>query len=427
MSRRDFLKLVASVGLVGTMPALFRDVSASGGPFTGPILVTIHAGGGWDQSSFSDPRENPSINHWADNNPAGIAGNLRFAPFAENAAFFGKYFQDTLVLNGIDIQSNGHGSADRNRSTGSLMQGLPTLNELYAGIHGQGMAMPFVRGGGFAETAGILPFTNLPDENLLRTLTNPNALADGRHFHKPSDIDKVRAYRLDRLQAQREHHANTWRTQNNLDSLYTARTAGGGFGGLMGLMPNQLDTQDLQGTNNNLVRQMHLFLIIASAGMTATGSFSTGGFDTHGDHDARHTVALTRLTRAVDYLWTKAADLGLADRLVVHITSDVGRTPHYNANNGKDHWSAGSDIIMRQGAAWANRIVGATGPKHEKRSIDPTTLALNEQGIRITPKHVYNEMRKMLGIDQHGLAQRYPLSVEDVAIFNPAVATGIEV
>ncbi len=146
------------------------------------------------------------VNRWAGSAPAGRAGNLRYAPFAENAEFFQRHHQRMLVINGIDLQSNGHGAAERNRSTGQLMTGYPSLNELLAGVHGQGMPMPFVRASGFfRDPPGVMPFTGLPDESLvahhgpIRTGGMPT-----RTFHKPSDIAIVRRFQLERLQAQRQ-------------------------------------------------------------------------------------------------------------------------------------------------------------------------------------------------------------------------------
>lgn len=169
-------------------------------------------------------------------------------------------------------------------------------------------------------------------------------------------------------------------------------------------------------------------MITAAAGLTTTGTFGTSGWDSHQGSDNRQISALRRLTRLVDYLWTKAETLGVADRLVVHITSDVGRTPGYNARDGKDHASVGADIVMKKGATWGNRTVGASGPLHEKQSIDPATLAIdNNNGIRLQPRHVQSELRKLLGLDSHPLAQQFPLAAEPVALFNPSVQTGITV
>ena len=60
-------------------------------------------------------------------------------------------------------------------------------------------------------------------------------------------------------------------------------------------------------------------------------------FDTHGNHDGRHHQALSDLKNDIDYLWTKAEELGIANRLTVVVSSDFGRTQHYNDQNGKDH------------------------------------------------------------------------------------------
>ena len=80
---------------------------------------------------------------------------------------------------------------------------------------------------------------------------------------------------------------------------------------------------------------------------------------------------LRSLTGNVDYLWSKAEELdslygtNMADRLVVLITSDVGRRPFYNSNAGKDHYPYSSAVIMAKGQPWTNKVVGCTGLKHE--------------------------------------------------------------
>ncbi|EGW52910.1 DUF1501 domain-containing protein [Candidatus Endoriftia persephonae] len=425
MKRREFLRLAGVAGMAAVLPGWTRPGMAAA--YNGPILITLHAGGGWDQSSFCDPREDSAVNRWAASAPAGRAGNLRYAPFAENAEFFQRHHQRMLVINGIDLQSNGHGAAERNRSTGQLMTGYPSLNELLAGVHGQGMPMPFVRASGFSETAGVMPFTGLPDESLLRTMADPNWRDANRTFHKPSDIAIVRRFQLERLQAQRQRPDNLPRWQGKLDELYSARSGSGGLARLADVMPASLDTTDLKGDRSSLVRDMHLFLVMAAAGMSVTGVFSSGGFDTHGNHDNNQAAALLRLTRGLDYLWSKAEQIGLANRLLVHVTSDVGRTPSYNSNNGKDHWSAGSELLMRQGVGWTDRIVGAGGPRHEKLAIDPRTLQIDSAGMLLQPRHIQSELRKLLGIDQHPLARRFPLRAEPVGLFDPNRSTGIQV
>jgi hypothetical protein len=427
MNRRDFLKLLMATGMATTFTGAWR-VSHAANLYTGKVLLTLHLSGGWDHSSFSDPRENAAINHWATTQKAGRAGNLRYAPMAENADFFNKYYNAMLVVNGIDMQTNGHDAASRTRNTGNLMDGFPSTNELYAAIVGGNLPMPFVRQGGFDGTVGIMPFTALPDESLLRTLANPNFYYDTKTYYAPSHLDLLHRYEKERLGVQQQQPDNLPRWQRKLDELQRAREGSVEIKSLGSVLPSTLDTKDLQGIQRNGIRELHMFLVLAAAGLTATGSFSTGGWDSHGNHDAAHTTTLTDMTRLLDYLWTKAEGMGMADRLIVHVTSDVGRTPGYNATNGKDHWSLGSDFIMAKNAPWANRIAGISGAGHERLKIAPATLRLDAaNGIYLQTKHVHSELRKLLGIDTHALALRYDLKAEPMALFNPAVASGIKV
>lgn len=426
MKRRDFLKLASSVGLASSLPMAMRQAQAEE-VHTGTILLTFHMGGGWDHSSFADPRANPSINHWADTLPAGEAGNLRYAPMAENGAFFDKYYQQMLVVNGMDLQTNGHDAATRHRNTGNLMEGFPSLNELYSASVAPNIPMSFVRAGGYSGNVGLLPFTNMPDENLLRTLADPNFNSDGRTIYDVSHMSALKKYQQERMDEQLADKTNLPRWAIKFAELNQARTGTGSMTALTEALPEAFDTMDLAGTSRREIRNVHLFLVLAASGLTSTGSFSLGGFDTHGDHDNRHINALTRMTRVVDYTWTKAEQMGLADRLMVHITSDVGRTPHYNANNGKDHWSVGSDIVMKKNVPWTNRIVGASGPGHERLRINPTTLQVDENGIQFRPKHLHQALRQYLSIDQHEFAQRYDLDAESLPILDASVSTGIKV
>ena len=69
MRRRDFLiQSGLSAGLAGLMPAgsLWGMTTPD---YTGPLVVVVQAVGGWDVTSFCDPKMNVpnelEINHWA--------------------------------------------------------------------------------------------------------------------------------------------------------------------------------------------------------------------------------------------------------------------------------------------------------------------------------------------------------------------------
>ena len=68
--------------------------------------------------------------------------------------------------------------------------------------------------------------------------------------------------------------------------------------------------------------------------------------------------------RQVDYLWDYTEVHGVANRMVVVMGSDFGRTNKYSAQGGKDHWPIGSFIVMEKNQHWANRVVGETDELH---------------------------------------------------------------
>lgn len=430
MKRRDFVKLCGGLGLAASLPDLLmsRAMAADATPYTGLALITIKASGGWDHSFFCDPRENPSINHWASTSKAGLAGNLRFAPVAENAEFFNKYYDRMLVINGVDLQTNGHDSASMAHHTGTL-SGLPTSNTLFAAVNGVGLPMPWLRDGGETGTQILQPYTNLPTLDQIRQLANPNSLSSTRLYHRQSDLAIIESFRTARLQAQQSAAGTLPFTGRKLDQLLAANGSRALMSSLAAALPDSIDTLDLKGEKVGLVSPVHRFLIAIQAGVCATASMlTTAGFDTHSNHDAIHPNSLKQLTRTVDYLWTKAEAMGIADRLVVHLSSDVGRTPGYNANNGKDHWSLGSTVIMMKNQPWTNRVVGISGPNHEKVAIDPLTLQAKTTGVQLRMAHVHQALRSILGVDpQQALALRYPFSEPDIGLLNPSYSSPLQV
>ena len=71
----------------------------------------------------------------------------------------------------------------------------------------------------------------------------------------------------------------------------------------------------------------------------------------------------------------------------------MGRTPNYNAGNGKDHWSIGSAMFLGRGIK-GNRVIGATDEKQFTVPVDPQTLKLDkDKGIRVHPEHVHESLR----------------------------------
>ncbi|MGB1191111.1 MAG: DUF1501 domain-containing protein, partial [Pseudomonadales bacterium] len=95
-------------------------------------------------------------------------------------------------------------------------------------------------------------------------------------------------------------------------------------------------------------------------------------------------------------------------RLTVVVGSDFSRTPHYNEQDGKDHWPIGSVIVMQSDPSWGDRVLGKTDEMQNALPIDPQRLVEDEvNGSVIYPKHVHNALRRLLGLNDSVLDQRF--------------------
>jgi len=154
------------------------------------------------------------------------------------------------------------------------------------------------------------------------------------------------------------------------------------------------------------------------SGLTVAVDMQERGFDTHTNHDTQHEPLLGNVLDAVDYLWDYAEVLGLANRLVVVLGSDFGRTPYYNVGSGKDHWPIGSYVVMEKNAGYTNRVVGETDEGHNAYAIDPATLKRASQGSLLYAKHVHQALRRYLGSESSAVARLFPYdNTESMALF----------
>jgi uncharacterized protein (DUF1501 family) len=423
MDRRDFFKLLGATGVTipwwGYIPVAGAQAATL---YTGKVLINIHASGGIDQSSWVDPRNDPTINNYAQAGtirPVGAAGNIRFAPIGNNATFFTAYAPHMLVINGLHSETNDHGAGTQANATGRLDMGYPTLNELHAARHGKGLPMPWLNQGGFMNSVGLAPPTPVPNGNSFRALLTPNSASATNDFMKQQDLDKVLAARAERMAAFKANPATLPRFAGVSDQFLAASESRALLARVAQFLPATFDPN---------FGNAHVALIAAQAGITSTVQLSSGGFDTHSNNEQGVTNNLPRLLNMVDFIFQQATQLNMTNRIMVRVYSEFGRTA-LNNQNGKDHWSVGSSIILEANAPWANRVFGASGPRHQRLRINPTTGAVVADaaapGVTITPRHVHDAMRRYLGIETTD--PRFDLKVpaaERIDLFNPAAATG---
>lgn len=423
MKRREFTKLLGLAGLGAVAPWSMRANAAI--PYAGTFYVTIAAVGGWDVTSFCDPKLNiggeRTINNWASTQGLGKAGNIRYAPVGENQAFFDRFYKDMLVINGIDTQTNSHDDGIRHTWSGRIGFGYPSFGAIASAATDPDLPLSLVHSNGYSETAGITRYSRLENPDVIRSLVTDSTIQLGNTIYPliESDelalIEKAQAARIGRLTA---NTALLPRQQKNLNNLYLANANRGQLQEFAKLLPAQFNT-------NADYRAAELALIAYQSGLSVACQLGIGGFDTHQNHDATHFGFLTRVTRLVGYIYDTATKGGYANRVVVALSSDFGRRPFYNAGGGKDHWPIGSAILIKPGASWGNRVVGATDAAHNALKINPTTLKVDSSssGILLEPKHLQQAMRQLGGFDQSAIAKQFPLNAEQVDFFSASKQT----
>lgn len=372
----------------------------------------MQAYGGWDPTCFCDPKTNtpgePVINHWAEDGEPRTAGNISYAPFADNETFFDRHHTRMLVINGIDMQTNAHDIGTVHTWTGRSSEAFPTLSAVHAAHHAPDAALACISFGAYTRGAALLPVAGFGTggssaTRQLAAIANP---AQGGYLHEDdwANIRRSRGKTAVRLGADKDMVPAARRTRAAFESAFA------GEGGLADFVAElrRIGSGDPWGAA----------VAAFKSGVSVSADLVYGFFDTHDDNDDRQAGQLAGLTGRIDQLWRRAEEHGLADRLVVVVGSEFGRTNYYNGDDGKDHWPINSLVVMEENQSWTDRVVAATDDLHFAQPIDPQTLEHDPDGAVIYPNAVHKALRRHLGLEDSKGASLYPFrGVPDMAFF----------
>ena len=438
LSRRGFLRATglgaAGMGLLPTARVWGNGVDQ----YEGPLLVTLQLDGGADVTQLCDPKTNtpgePKINHWADTLEIEQVGSLQFAPVAKNAELFGRYGADTLVVNGVDAQTNSHETGQLYNWTGSNAEGKPSLAALHAAYYASDQPLAYSVYGRFSRTSGIISYNRFSNLQVLRSLAQPTIEPwSGELRREQMELDRASTVVSDEVTRLLANPSLSMRERQSIARFSEARASRDSLSRLAEIIPGEDDIVEsyevsVPGSNwplhLNVQQQMQGALLVLKSGLGAAAEVSLDAFDTHENHDLQHEVLYTHLADSLDFFWDYAEELGLADRILLVIGSDFGRTNFYNDGNGKDHWPIGSYMIMEKNAPWGNRVVGLTDELHFAKGINAETLKEDRNGVYMTPSHVHKAIQQYMGFDRfaedlgHGLGD-----VESLPLFDPFKAT----
>ena len=440
MKRRDFIRMTATAG--GLLACGNARLAFGQAAFSGPNWLFIEARGGWDPTSFCDPKGfglgvNGDINNY-DQNDIGQVGNIRYAPppdsFAndttlfKNQDFFEAHFQRLLVINGINYGTNSHSVGRTASWTGSRARNYPSIGALIASEEASDLALPIVANSSAesSKTNGLVPRSLVrgSDLNAIREIAFPNRTNanQGNQYHSNGIRNLIESASAARRQRQIAEQ-RLLRIQRALALHDAGRNRD--VSSLQGFVNNLNATSapnsyvNSRSNARNLFNQAQTAFAAFEAGAAASAQIDIGGFDTHDDHDARHYPRLMDYLAAVDNIIDDAMARGIGDNLIIVMGSDFARTNKYNNDNGKDHWSHTSMMVWGAPAHFqGNRVVGATDDLQRSRKINPTTLALDNNGVEMSPEYIHQSLRSLAGIDMNpGVSGVFPFAEQVLPIF----------
>ncbi len=288
MARRNFLKLCAMAGLGIAVPVGFPvRACADDVTYQGPYYVVLNASGGWDTSYLMDPKGSEVINRLYREGDIQTSGRHRFAPTAahieagmSNEAFYAKYGNELLVLNGLDYSVNNHLPCSRYMATGKLDSlAYPTFAALVAACRGTQLPLAFLTFGEYSATGNLVPMARIPYLQSLNLVANADAVSGiAKHpYHDAFVSDRIERALEQQLEA-RVSTTRLPRVERSQSMLYAAQLSSRALQRVTPFVPPK-------SPNPRLGQQTDIALAAFKAGVCVSANLSIGQFDSHNQND----------------------------------------------------------------------------------------------------------------------------------------------
>ncbi|MSR52979.1 MAG: DUF1501 domain-containing protein [Gemmataceae bacterium] len=413
--RRDFLKTCAAAGLGLAVPLRPEAAEKKDEPYGGPYYVVFNASGGWDTTYLMDPKGVNGINRLFKEGDILTKGAHKYAPLKKHAVggmcnedFYAEFGDEVLTFNGLDYSVNNHSPGARYMATGKLDSlAYPTFAALVAACRGPECPLAFLTFGNYSATGNLVAMSRVPYLPSLQRIANADAIEGNERspYHDKFALDRIEEA-LREGNVANANQPRLPRAERGENMLYAAQINSKALQRVAQYIPKTSPKERMS-------QQAEIALASFKAGVCVSANLTISQFDSHANNDPDQMKLIPEFLAGIAYTIRRAGELKIRDQLVVVIQSEMGRTPNYNAGNGKDHWSIGSVMFLGRGIK-GNRVIGATDEKQFAISLDPTALKLDkEKGIRVRPEHIHESLREFAGIAEHPLSKKFPLGVPD--------------
>ena len=320
-----------------------------------------------------DPKGVNGINRLYKEGDILTKGAHKFAPTAKhvkggmsNEDFYAEFGDELLVFNGLDYSVNNHSPGARYMATGKLDSlAYPTFAALVAACQGPACPLAFLTFGNYSATGNLVAMSRVPYLPSLRKTRQRRRRRGQRAVALPRPV-RPRPHRA----GAREEHAGPRRAAAAAAGRARREHAVRGPGQLEGAAAGRRRTSPTTIPKERLSQQAEIALASFKAGVCVSANLTIGQFDSHANNDPDQMKLIPEFLAGIAYLIRRAEELKIRDQLVVIVQSEMGRTPNYNAGNGKDHWSIGSVMFLGRGIK-GNRVIGATDEKQFARPARP--------------------------------------------------------
>jgi uncharacterized protein (DUF1501 family) len=394
-SRRSFLR-VGALGAFGlALPDLLR-ARAHGASRKDAAVIQIFLGGGPTHIDTYDLKPNAPKEFRGEFKPIATT-----VPGLELCELFPQ--QAKLADKVAVIRSLHHTTSDHNVGSHWVMTGFSSAPQAQRNERpSSGSIVARLRGANRPGIPSYVAIPNAPSFSQAAYLGpgyNPFAL-NGNPVNdvKVRNLDLPGGLTLDRLDDRRY-------LLGKLDKINRQRDASGAMEGMdrftaeayeMITGPNarkafDLSQEDPKARDRYGRTQVGQGCLLARRLVEAGVSFVTvseGNWDHHGQVFQNCRRQLPPLDTAVAALVTDLYERGLADRVLLLVWGEFGRTPRVNGASGRDHWPGSMSALVSGGGLKMGQVVGATNSKAEY----PTERALR-------PEDVLRTVYQVLDID----------------------------
>lgn len=408
VSRRSFLR-VGGLGLAGlTLPDILQAKAAQGSAARDTAVIQVFLGGGPSHIDTYDPKPDA---------PAEIKGEFKPIPTKVPGVFLGELLKNQArIMDKLAVvRSLHHDTADHFSGAHWMMTGFPSTMQLQRTNDrpSVGSIVAKLRG---PNGPGVPPYVSLPDRSggldgtqygsgaYLGPGYNPFTVdGDPGIGVKVRNLDPAGGLTMERLQDRRY-------LLSKLDRIERERDASGMMDGIdqfteqayqmvtgpaarraFDLSKEDPRVRDKYG-RSRIGQSCLLARRLVEAGVTFV-SVSEGNWDHHQNLAAQCRTQVPPLDTAVAALVEDLYGRGLAERVLVLVWGEFGRSPRLT-NAGREHWPSAMSALLAGGGLKMGQVVGATNRKGEAPSERP-----------LRPEDVLQTVYHVLGISP---AQEFP-------------------